>query len=181
MKITYYPDNWEDKQYKITGEHTLECNQKFNETRSDKNKFLAEYDNFLNEYYQEFNKAEEYKRNKFIDIAYQILKKKKYEFLKISENKIKSMITNWKNTSQKFNKFLFLIDFKTIDDQNLLQSHIYKILTYKNKRIILECFIWGNDFFINKCRLSKNWCNISYTTRFYTSINYNILWWTYRK
>jgi len=31
MKITFYPDNSEDKKFKITGEHKFESNNKYNE------------------------------------------------------------------------------------------------------------------------------------------------------
>lgn len=87
------------------------------------------------------------------------------------------MIQKWKSTSQKFTKFLFLTDIKTFDDQNLLQKHCCKYLTYKNKRIFFEYYIWGNDFFINRCRLS-NYIYLWYfprTSQFYTDFDYNVL------
>ena len=62
--------------------------------------------------------------------------------LKISELKIKNLISEWKKSSQKFTKFLLLTDTKTYDGYNLLQAHIYKILTYKKKKKCFECFIW---------------------------------------
>ena len=43
MKITYYPDNEEDAKFKITGEHSYECIEKYNEERTDKREYL---DNF---------------------------------------------------------------------------------------------------------------------------------------
>ena len=154
MKITYYPDNSEDKKFKITGEHTFECNNKYNENRSDKKKLLQDYETFQEKCYDEFNKTDFYNRKKFIEIAYNILNKYKLD-CKMTENKIKNMIQKWKLNSQKFTKFLFLTDIKTFDDQNLLQNHSCKYFTYKNKRIFFEYYIWGNDFFINRCRLSN--------------------------
>ena len=87
-------------------------------------------------------------------MAYKILNENKFN-LKCNDNKIKNLISKWKINSQKFTKYLFLNDTKTFDGKNLLQSHIYKILNYQNKRIAFECFIWGNDFFIQRCRFSK--------------------------
>lgn len=114
MKITYYPDNSEDKKFKITGEHTFECNNK---------KLLQDYETFQEKCYDEFNKTDFYNRKNFIEIVYNILNKYK---CKITENKIKKMIQKWKSTSQKFTKFLFLTDIKTFDDQNLLHNNIEK-------------------------------------------------------
>ena len=37
----------------------------------------------------------------------------------------------------------------------MFQSYIYKILTYNNKRIKFECFIWGNDFFLQRFRYGR--------------------------
>ena len=39
MKITYYPDNAEGEQFKITGDHSYDYIKKFNEERSDKKKY----------------------------------------------------------------------------------------------------------------------------------------------
>ena len=89
-----------------------------------------------------------------IELAYKILNDNKFK-IKITENKIKNMISSWKANSQKFTKYLFLNDTQTFDGQNLLQQYIYKILTYNNKRINFECFIWGNDFFLQRFRQSK--------------------------
>ena len=51
MKITYYPDIKENEQYKITGEHSSECLKKYNEERSDKKKYLDEYESFKEMYF----------------------------------------------------------------------------------------------------------------------------------
>lgn len=52
-------------------------------------------------------------------------------------------------------KMLIFERNENIHGKNLLQSYIYKILTYNNRRIEFECFIWGNDFFVQRCRLCK--------------------------
>ena len=66
------------------------------------------------------------------------------------------MISKWKTDSLKFTKYLFLNDIETIDGNPFLQKHVFKYLNYKNRRLRLEYFIWGNDFFISRCRNSKN-------------------------
>ena len=40
MKITYYTDKIEEEQFKITGQHSIECDELFNGRRSDKKKLL---------------------------------------------------------------------------------------------------------------------------------------------
>ena len=154
MKITYYPNNSPDKRYKITGEHTYECIQKYNEDRTDKTILLDTFENYQEKCINEYNKNEKYNRKEFIEIAYKILNDDKYKF-KISENKIKNMISKWKNNSQKFTKYLFLNDTLTFDGNNLLQSHIYKIITYKIKRITFECFIWVMIFSFRDVDMAK--------------------------
>lgn len=129
MKITFYPNKDEDEQFKTTGEHTHECLKLYNENRSDKKIYLESYENFKEKLFEEFNKKNYYNRKDFIELAYKILNDYKYN-IKINENKIKNLISKWKNSSQKFTKYLFLNDTKTFDGYNLLQCHIYKILTY---------------------------------------------------
>ena len=146
MKITYYPDNEEDSKFKITGEHSYDCIEKYNEERTDKREYLDNFEKFSDLCLETYNKLDYYNRKEYIQIAYKILNDNKFK-IKINENKIKNMISKWKTNSQKFTKFLFLNDTQTFDSQNLLQAYIYKILTYNNKRIKFECFIWGNDFF----------------------------------
>ena len=147
MKITYYPDNEEDKTFKITGEHSYDCIEKYNEDRTDTREYLDSFEKFKDLCLAEYNKMDHYKRQEYIELAYKILDENKFK-IKISENKIKNMISTWKSNSQKFTKYLFLNDTQTYDGQNLLQQYIYKILTYNNKRFNFECFIWGNDFFL---------------------------------
>ena len=146
MKITYYPDNEEDSKFKITGEHSYDCIEKYNEERTDKREYLDNFEKFRDLCLETYNKLDYYNRKEYIQIAYKILNDNKFK-IKINENKIKNMISKWKTNSQKFTKFLFLNDTQTFDSQNLLQAYIYKILTYNNKRIKFECFIWGIIFF----------------------------------
>ena len=82
-------------------------------------------------------KMDHYNRKEYIELAYKILNDNKIR-IKINDNKIKNLISKWKINSQKFTKYLFLEDTKTFDGQILLQNYIYKIITYKNKRINFE-------------------------------------------
>ena len=66
------------------------------------------------------------------------------------------MISEWKKNSQRFSKYIFFEDNKTFDGYDLLQMHILKKLVYKNRRVFFECFIFGNDFFLQRIRNSKN-------------------------
>ena len=155
MKITYYPEQIEGMQFKINGEHSLECIQKFNEENPKKNKLIYKYEEYERKCFEEFNKQEKYKRSDFIELAYKVMNDNKYN-LKLNESKIKNMISKWKNLTQRLTKYLFLQETQTFDGNNLLQKYVYKIVTYNNQRLKLEYFIWGNDFFVNRCRLSSN-------------------------
>ena len=46
MKITYYPDKEPDDQYKISGEHSAEYLELYNENKPIKNKILSDWNNF---------------------------------------------------------------------------------------------------------------------------------------
>ena len=154
MKITYYPDKEDENKFKITGEHSYDCVRKYNEESSDKSEYLDNYDKFQDLCIEAFNKMDHYNRKEYIELAYKILNDNKIR-IKINDNKIKNLISKWKINSQKFTKYMFLEDTKTFDGQILLQNYIYKIITYKNKRINFECFIWGNDFFLQRMRYSE--------------------------
>jgi len=156
MKITYYSDKIEEEQFKITGNHSIDCDELFNNKRSDKKKLIDEWEKFKNLCYEEFNKITEYKRKNLIEKAYQILNDNKIQIKNITEGKIINMISEWKKNSQRFKKYVFFEDNKTFDGFDLLQMHIYKKLPYKNKRVFFECFIFGNDFFLQRIRQSKN-------------------------
>ena len=80
----------------------------------------------------------------------------KIQIKNITEGKIITMISKWKNSSQRFKKYVFFEDNKAFDGFELLQMHIYKKVSYKNKRVFLECFIFGNDFLLQRIRQSKN-------------------------
>ena len=156
MKITYYPDKEPDDQYKISGEHSAECLELYNENKPIKNKILSDWNNFKSKCTEEFNKCDKYLRKDLIEIARNIYNNKEYSF-KYTDNKIKNMIADWKKTSQKFTKYLFLEDTKAYDNTELLQTHIYKrIVNKKNNRVLnFESFIWANDFFLNRIKESQ--------------------------
>ena len=156
MKITYYTDKIEEEQFKITGQHSIECDELFNGRRSDKKKVIDEWERFKSICYEEFNKITEYKRKTLIEKAYKIQNDNKFKLKNITEGKIINMISEWKKNSQRFSKYIFFEDNKTFDGYDLLQIHILKKLVYKNRRVFFECFIFGNDFFLQRIRNSNN-------------------------
>ena len=118
MKITFYPEQIEGLQFKITGEHSIECINKYNEVNPKKKKILYIYEDFEKKCFEEFNKQDNYKRSNFIEIAYKIINDNKID-LKINDNKIKNIISKWKNLTQRFTKYIFLNEPLTFDGKNL--------------------------------------------------------------
>lgn len=142
--------------YKITGTHSHECESLYNKHNPKKKKILDDWDKYKNLCINEFNKIDNYKRSELISIAQKIYNENPYEF-KYTENRIKSMIADWKKTSQRFTKYIFFEENKTFDNKDLLQMHIYKKILNKstNRIIYFESFIWGNDLFIRRLSQSK--------------------------
>ena len=72
MKIT-------EEQFKITGQHSHEWDELFNDRRSNKKKIIDESEKFKSKCYEEFNKITEYKRKTLIEKAYQIQNDNKFK------------------------------------------------------------------------------------------------------
>ena len=73
MKITYYQNQIEEAQFKIKGEHSFECWEKYNNKNNKKSMILYNYEEFEKKCFDEFNKQDHCERSDFIDVAYEIM------------------------------------------------------------------------------------------------------------
>ena len=71
MTIIYYPLEVENKQYKIKGEHTGEWINLYtkHELLNLNSKVIDDWNSYVEECHNEFNTAEEYDRQKFLNIS----------------------------------------------------------------------------------------------------------------
>ena len=147
--------------YFLTKKHSIECDNLFFQNLNNNidlpDKKIKDKENFIEECKNIMEQSTIYDRNLYKEEFKKLYNNNKYNF-PLNNNLLSNIITKWKNTTNRFNKYSILENTK--DKENRLILREYRCIPIEESNKIrnnnIEYAIWGNMENINRMRKSKN-------------------------